>query len=66
MNMDKANYTKVRFNCKEVIFLAPLLTKMHTDPQYFLFGFKLCYISRYLKMLLSKTLKKGNFRSDIP
>ena len=32
--MDKANHTKVRFKCKKVNFIAPLLTKMHTDPQF--------------------------------
>ena len=48
MNEDQANYTKEIFKCKKVKFIAPLLNKMHTDPQ-FLFGFKLCNISRYLK-----------------
>ena len=46
--MDKANYTKVRYKFKKVNSIAPLLTKMHTNPQ-FLFIFKLCYVSRQLK-----------------
>ena len=33
MNKNKANYTKVRFNCKKVNFIEPLFTKMHTDPE---------------------------------
>ena len=48
MNEDQANYTKVRFKCKKVNLVAPLLNKMHTDPQ-FSFGFKLFYVSRHLK-----------------
>ena len=39
--MDKANYTKVRFKCKKVNFIVPLLNKMYTYPN-FLFCFKLC------------------------
>ena len=41
MNEDQANYTKVRFMCKKVNFIAPLLfSKMHTDPQFsFWFSF---------------------------
>ena len=31
MNEDQANYTKLRFKCKKVNFIAPLLSKMHTD-----------------------------------
>ena len=54
MNED---YTKGRFKCKKVSFIAPLLNKMHTDPHIFLFGFKLRYVSRYLKKIrLSKSL----------
>ena len=34
MNEDQANNTKVRFKCKKVNFMAPLLNKMHTDPQF--------------------------------
>ena len=34
MKEDQANYTKVRFKCKKVNFVAPLLNKMHTDPQF--------------------------------
>ena len=48
MNEDQANNTNVRFKCKQVNFIAPLLNKMHTDPN-FLFGFKLCYVSGYIK-----------------
>ena len=32
--MEQVNYTKVRFKCKKVLGIAPLLTKMHTDPQF--------------------------------
>ena len=32
MNEDQANLKKVRFKCKKVNFIAPLLNKMHTDP----------------------------------
>ena len=32
--MDKAIYTKVRFKCKKGKFIAPLLTKKHTDLQF--------------------------------
>ena len=60
MNEDQANYTKVRFKCKKVNFIVPLLNKKHTDPN-FLFIFKLCYVSRYLKILES-----GNLRIDLP
>ena len=55
MNKDQANYTKARFKCKKANVIAPLLNKMHTDSN-FLFGFKLCYVRRYLKILLSKSL----------
>ena len=34
MNEDQAKYAKVRFKCKKVNFIAPLLNKMHTDPQF--------------------------------
>ena len=61
MNMDKGNYTKVRFRCN---FIAPLLTKMSTDPN-FLFGFKLCYV-RYLKDTSQQNIDTGNLRNDIP
>ena len=63
--MDKANYAKVRLKCKKVNFIAPLLTKMHPDPN-FLFGFKLCYVSRYLKDTSQQILNTWNLRSDIP
>ena len=56
MNMDTRNYTKVRFRCN---FIAPLLTKMYTDPN-FLFGFKLCYVSRYLKDTSQQNIDTGN------
>ena len=39
MNEDQANYTDVRFKYKKVNFIAPLLNKMHADPQ-FSFRFK--------------------------
>ena len=42
-------------SAKKVNFIAPLFNKMHTDPN-FLFGYKLCYVIRYQKTLLSKTL----------
>ena len=48
MNEDKANKAKVGFKCKKMNFIARLLTKMHTDA-YFSFGYKLCYVCRYLK-----------------
>ena len=50
--MDKANYTKVRFKCKKVNFIAPLLTKMHTEPQ-FQFWFH--------SLLLCRQMPKRNF-----
>ena len=34
MNEDQANYTKIRWKCKKANFIAPLLNKMHTDPQF--------------------------------
>ena len=34
MNEDNANYTNVGFKCKKVNFIAPLLNKMRTDPQF--------------------------------
>ena len=34
MNEDQANLRKVRFKCRKVNFIAPLLNKMHTDPQF--------------------------------
>ena len=37
MNKDKAYYTKDRVKCKNVNFIAPFLTKMHTVlPIFFL------------------------------
>ena len=60
--MDKANYTKIRFNCKKVNFIAPLLTKMHTDPIFV----KFCFVSRYLKETSQQNLETGNWRSGIP
>ena len=52
--MDKANCKKVRLQCIKVNFIAPLLTKMHTDlPISFWFQTLLC---KYI--LLSKTLIK--------
>ena len=33
MSEDQAN-KKVRYKCKKVNFVAPLLNKMHTDPQF--------------------------------
>ena len=53
MRINQITLTNDVFKCGN--FIAPLLNKMHTDPN-FLFGFKLCYVSRYLKILLSKTL----------
>ena len=60
MNMDKANYTKVRFNCREVIFLAPLLTKMHTDPQ-FSFWFQAMLYKQMPENASQQNLEKGKF-----
>ena len=34
MNGDQANWKNVRFKCKKVNFIEPLLNKMHTDPQF--------------------------------
>ena len=34
MNEDQANYTKVRSKYKRVNFIAPLLNKIYTDPQF--------------------------------
>ena len=62
MNEDQANYTKVRFKCKKVNFIASLLNKMHN----FLFGFKLCYVSRYLKNTSQRIVDTGNLRNDLP
>ena len=59
MNEDQANYTKVILKCKKVNFIAPLLNKMYTDPQ-FSFGFKLCYGSRYLKNTYQQIIDTGN------
>ena len=61
--MEKANYTKVRFKSKKVNFIAPLLTKMHTDSQFSI-GFKDCCVSRYLKDTSRQSLDSGNLRSD--
>ena len=66
MNEDQANKKKVRFKCKKVNFIAQLLNKMHTDPQFSRwFGFKLCYISRHLKNTSQQNLDTGNLRSDL-
>ena len=51
--------------CKKVNLIAQLLNKMHTDPK-FLFGFKLFYVSRYLKNTSQQILDTGNLRSDLP
>ena len=64
--MNKANYTKVRFKGKKDNFITPLLTKMHTLTPNFLFGFKLCYVSRYLKDTSQQNFDTGNLKSDIP
>ena len=63
MNDDQANYTKVRFKCKKASFIALLLIKMHITPNV-LFGFQLCYVSRYLKYTSQQVLDTGNLMSD--
>ena len=64
MNDDQANYTKVRFKCKKVSFIALLLIKMHITPNV-LFGFQLCYVRRYLKYTSQQILDTGNLMSDL-
>ena len=64
--MDKATYTKVRFKCKKVKFISPLLTKRCTLIPNFLFGFKFCVVSRNLKDTSQQNLDAGNLRSDMP
>ena len=48
-------------------FIAPLLNKMYTDP-HFLFGIKLCYVSKYQKKknTSQQILDRGNLSSDMP
>ena len=67
MNEDQANYLKVGFMWKKVNIIAPLHNKVHTDPRYnFHFGFRLCYVSRYLKYTSQQNLDTANLRSDLP
>ena len=49
------HYTKVEFKCKEVNFIAPncsLRCTLIMTPN-FLFDFKLCHVSKYLKKYFS-------------
>ena len=46
-------------------FIAPLLNKMYTDPN-FLFGVRLCYVSKYQKNTSQQILDRANLSSDMP
>ena len=37
-----------------------------TLTPYYLFGFKLCYVSRYLKNTSQQILDTGNLSNDLP
>ena len=65
MDEDQANYTKVRFKCKRSTSLHHCSVRCTLTPN-FLFVFKLCYVSRYLKHTSQQILDTGNLRSDLP
>ena len=50
------NEDKSRIKVQKGQHHTPLLTRMHADPPIFFLVLSFIYVSRYLKILLSKTL----------